>query len=152
MVAVGFRGAEGARARPAPNPRHQIPGAGPASVAVLAEGQGRAHAATCVRVADVTWTYARIARCKIMIRLFSFSSSFVSSRRDTLAPVRGESVISGQTRVATRPTHALLAVTLAHGLVAGRVARPDRVAAAGGASGSPRQAPEANLFERRRKI
>lgn len=123
VVAVGFRGAEGARARPAPNPRHQIPGAGPASVAVLAEGQGRAHAATCVRVADVTWTYARIAR---------------------LAPVRGESVISGQTRVATRPTHALLAVTLAHGLVAGRVARPDRVAAAGGASGSPRQAPEAN--------
>lgn len=67
MVAVGFRGAEGARARPAPNPRHQIPGAGPASVAVLAEGQGRAHAATCVRVADVARTYARIARCKIII-------------------------------------------------------------------------------------
>lgn len=69
VVAVGFRRAEGARARPAPNPRHQIPGAGSASVAVLAEGQGWAHAPTCVRVADVARPYARIAHWKIIRRI-----------------------------------------------------------------------------------
>lgn len=46
----------------------------------------------------------------------------------------------------------MLAVTLAHGFVAGRVVRPDGVASAGGASSSRRQAPEADLFERRGKI
>lgn len=69
VVAVGFRRAEGARARPAPNPRHQIPGAGSASVAVLAEGQGWAHAPTCVGVADVARPYARIAHWKISRRI-----------------------------------------------------------------------------------
>lgn len=95
VVAVRFRGAEGARARPAPNPRHQIPGAGSASVAVLAEGQGRAHAATCVWVADVARPYARVARWKTTedIDFFSFFSLFFTT--DTLAPVRGKSVISG---------------------------------------------------------
>lgn len=94
VVAVGLRGAEGAGARPAPNPRHQVPGAGPAAVAVLAEGEGRAHAATCVGVADVARTYARVAGCKIMGSRFQFS--FSSLFRDRYLGTRSRRIRSSR--------------------------------------------------------
>lgn len=74
MVALRSRGAEGARAGPAAHTWHQVPGAGPTPVAVLAVGQAGAHAAAGVGVAHVAGSHAWIAHCGMTHRGFSLSA------------------------------------------------------------------------------
>lgn len=82
MIALGPRGAQGAGARLASDARHQVPRTRSASVAVLAVGQVRTHAATGVGVAHMTRSHTRVAHCgttvgyHIRFSSYPFSSSF----------------------------------------------------------------------------
>lgn len=75
---MGSRGAQGARAGPAADTRHQVPRAGSAPVAMLAVGQAGTHATTSFRIAYVTGSHAWVAHYGIKIEIRSFQDPFLS--------------------------------------------------------------------------
>lgn len=72
MVALRTRGAEGAGTGPTANMWYQVPGAGPAPIAVLAVGQAGTHAATGVGIAHVAESHARVTHYKVYVGVSLF--------------------------------------------------------------------------------